>query len=126
LKYSEIKKDIESGQFPIVSYSEWFDSLERQGVLFLNTTFTCQAGKPNSHKNIWADFTKDLLQYISSKNPCIHWFLWGSEAQKNEKLISEGIFHKSRHPMMCSQKYEDDFLKSKCFENTWHLINWLG
>ena len=28
--------------------------------------------------------------------------------------------------MMCSEKYEDDFLKSDCFKDTMNIINWLG
>ena len=32
----------------------------------------------------------------------------------------------SRHPMLCSSKYDDDFLKSDCFIKTNHIIKWLG
>ncbi|MBN2795389.1 MAG: uracil-DNA glycosylase [Clostridia bacterium] len=124
--YAQIKKAIENGEFPIASYGMWFDQLEAQGVLFLNTTFTCEANKPNSHKKIWAHFSEVLLQYISKSHPDIHWFLWGNEAQSHLNHITTGHYHLSRHPMMCSNKYEDDFLKATCFGKTWHLIHWLG
>lgn len=124
--YAQIKEAILQGDFPIAPYETWFDRLETQGVLFLNTTFTCEANKPNSHKKIWAHFSEQLLQFISSTQPEIHWFLWGNEAQSHLENITSGHHHLSRHPMMCSNKYEDDFLKAKCFEKTWQLINWLG
>ncbi|MBM7572505.1 uracil-DNA glycosylase [Aquibacillus albus] len=125
-RFEEIKQEIEQQQFPIKAPQQWFDSLEEQGVLFLNTSFTCEIGKANSHKHIWETFSKRVLRYISEVNPSIYWFLWGKEAKLNKQFISNGVFFESRHPMMCSKKYEDDFLKSSCFLNTWDEINWLG
>jgi len=125
LSYQKIKDEISNGSFPILDYRDWFNSLEDQGVLFLNTSFTCQTGKANSHKSHWLPFTHLLLTYISRENPNLVWFLWGKEASKYTPYI-EGKLKISRHPMMCSKKYDDDFLKSKCFEDTQDLIHWLG
>jgi uracil-DNA glycosylase len=123
--YTNIKKDIVSGEFKILQPDEIFKSWENQGVLLLNKSLTCEVGKPGSHRNLWNDFSKELISYISSKNN-IHWFLWGNDAISNEKYIQNGTLHKSKHPMMCSEKYENDFLKSMCFIKTKNLINWLG
>ncbi|BBF42038.1 uracil-DNA glycosylase, family 1 [Lachnospiraceae bacterium KM106-2] len=124
--YKEIVKQISTGEFPIKQPKEWFDSLERQGVLFLNTSFTCTVNEPNSHKDIWKEFSRELLAYIDEKRPDMIWFLWGKEAIKNVEFLKNGVRYESRHPMMCSSKYDDDFLKSKCFLNTFDRINWLG
>lgn len=124
--FNDIKEEIKSGHFPIKEPKAWFDSLERQGVLFLNTSFTCEVGKANSHKQIWQNFSEHVLNYISSINPDITWFLWGKEATKAKQFIVSGKFFESRHPMMCSAKYTNDFLKSSCFASTWNEINWLG
>lgn len=124
--YKEIVKEIRDDQFPIKQPKEWFDSLEQQGVLFLNTSLTCQVGKPNSHKKIWDSFSKQLIQFISAKRPDMVWFLWGRESIALKEYIQEGILFESRHPMMCSDKYEDDFLKSDCFYKTKEMIHWLG
>ncbi|WP_210470325.1 uracil-DNA glycosylase [Sporosarcina sp. 6E9] len=125
-KFSEIQKEIKNGSFQIKPPNNIFDSLENQGVLFLNTSFTCEVGEANSHKIIWRAFSKKVLNYISTKNPDIKWFLWGKEAISTKEDIPEGVFFESRHPMMCSEKYQDDFLKFDGFKATMSEINWLG
>jgi uracil-DNA glycosylase len=124
--YKVVTADITEGKFPILEPREWFDSLTNQGVMFLNTYLTCKIGESNSHKDLWYDFSKEVIKYMSAKNTDIIWFLWGKEAISNKEFINKGIIYESRHPMMCSNKYEDDFLKSACFEKTKHIINWLG
>lgn len=124
--YKEVLREINDGTFQVKQPLEWFDSLENQGVLFLNTSFSCIINKPNSHKDMWKNFSKKLLEYISYKRPDMIWFLWGKEAISNKEHIHNGVFFESRHPMMCSVKYEDDFLKSPCFKETKDIINWLG
>ena len=125
--YLNICCNIVNQQFKLLPPNKLFKSWERQGVLLLNTYFTCEVGNPGSHKDLWIDFTNDLLKYISTKNKEIIWFLWGNNAIqfKHNILFSKKIYQ-SRHPMMCSEKYNDDFLKSKCFEETRNLVNWLG
>ena len=125
-KFKEIQKEIEEKKFLLKEPKEIFNSLEIQGVMFLNTSFTCEIGKANSHKLIWNRFSIKVLEYISENNPDIIWFLWGKEAIANKSYIKNGIFFESRHPMMCSEKYKDDFLKFEGFKETMHIINWLG
>lgn len=124
--FNDIKKEIGDGRFPIKQPEEWFNSLEKQGVLFLNSSFTCETGKANSHQKIWESFSCRLLQFISKQRPNIIWFLWGNEAFSKKEYIQNGVFFESRHPMMCSEKYENDFLKFAGFKATMIKINWLG
>lgn len=123
--YKEILKEIATGNFAIKEPKEWFDFLEKQGVLFLNTYLTCKIGVSNSHKKIWESFSHHMLEYISETNPELNWFLWGSEAILNKCYIKQGKIYQSRHPMMCSDDYENDFLKCECFKETKELISWL-
>lgn len=124
--YKAIVSEIITGDFTLKEPKEWFDSLEKQGVLFLNTTLTCKIGVSNSHKKVWEDFSKKLLTYINTQNKDLYWFLWGKEAISNKEFIKNGKIYTSNHPMMCSEKYEDDFLKGSCFKDTMDIINWLG
>lgn len=124
--YKEIAAKIAAGEFSIKPPKEWFDSLETQGVLFLNTYLTCKINLSNSHKAIWEPFSKKLLSFISEQRPDLCWFLWGSEALSNKPYLKAGRLFESRHPMMCAEYYEDDFLKCPCFRDTGELINWLG
>ena len=74
------------GDFQILPPTSWFDSMENQGILFLNSYFTCDIGKRSpqkkNHKKIWMEFSCKLLNEVSNRNPKIKWFVWGSEAKK--------------------------------------------
>ncbi|QSX05579.1 uracil-DNA glycosylase [Sedimentibacter sp. zth1] len=125
-KFSNIQKQIRDNKFNIRQPNVLFKCWENQGVMLLNTYFSVEAGKPGSHIKIWQSFSQELLRYISSKNPSINWFLWGKQAEEKSQYIISGTKYISRHPMMCSSKYDDDFLKSSCFKKTMQTINWLG
>lgn len=125
-KFSEIVKEIINGDFPLASPPQLFNSLEEQGVLFLNTSFTVCPGQPLSHFEIWQPFTNSLIPWISKKNPNLFWFLWGKNAIAYKTLIEKGKFYESRHPMMCSKRYPDDFLKNNCILETMSIVNWMG
>ncbi|MFJ7185574.1 uracil-DNA glycosylase [Lysinibacillus xylanilyticus] len=125
-KFSEIQKEIQNMNFRLKEPKDLFNSLEKQGVMFLNTSFTCEIGKPNSHKLIWKKFSIKVMEYIAENNSDIIWFLWGNEAIANKAYINAGNFFESRHPMMCSEKYDEDFLKFEGFKATMNKINWLG
>jgi len=124
--FSQIIGEMKKGAFRLAGPDRLFSSLEKQGVLFLNTYFTVIPGKPLSHKEIWQDFTERLLLWISSNNPEMIWFLWGKNAQRFGHFISKGKIYESRHPMMCSDLYDDDFLKSNCMKETSDLVDWTG
>lgn len=125
-KFSVIRNEIQNKQFNLKTPKDLFNSLEEQGVMFLNTSYTCEIGKRNSHKTIWHDFSINVIEYISEENPNIVWFLWGKEAISNKAHIKNCKFFESRHPSVCSEKYKDDFLKFDGFEKTKNIINWLG
>lgn len=118
VKYSEI----DWHRFGISPPQPWFDSLEKQGVLFLNTSFTCEVGKSDSHSFLWTNFTNKLIEYISSKRPELYWFLFGKSAQTYDSLIRQGRKIRMPHPMMGT----GEFFESTCFKDTKSIISWLG
>ncbi len=124
--FKQIQAEIKNGEFLINNPYDLFLSWEQQGVLLLNTSFSCLQGKPNSHRHLWTDFSEGLIAYIASVKPDIKWFLWGKSAQQYLPLIRIDNAYTSRHPMMCSAKYDDDFLKNNCFFETKNVIDWLG
>lgn len=129
LKYSMIKDEI-GKTFLVKPPSELFIEWEKQGVLLLNTSFTCEIGKSNSHQEYWSAFTNYLLKYISKANTDIVWFLWGNNAKAIVTDIDIKNKIESMHPMMCYNRpeREADFLfgKRNAFKETMDLINWLG
>lgn len=124
--YGNIMIERRFNNFNLLEPKEWFDSLENQGVMFLNTYFTCEINKPNSHRKIWEEFSGRLFKYIYLNNPNIKWFLWGNEAKKVLNTVPNIYYYASNHPMMCSVNNSEDFLNNRCFLETKEIINWLG
>ena len=129
LKFSDIKKQIGTS-FLLKGPDQLFVEWEKQGVLLLNTSFTCEIGKSNSHEKIWKPFTLKLLNYIALNYPNTIWFLWGNNAKEIVSGIPVKQKIESMHPMMCynAPGRETDFLFGKInpFSETKHLVNWLG
>ncbi|MCF8373284.1 MAG: uracil-DNA glycosylase [Bacteroidales bacterium] len=123
-KYSEIKTEI--GQsFHLLPPNQIFDHWEKQGVLFLNTAFTCAIDASNSHNLFWREFTTALLIYIAVQSPKAIWFLWGNNALEmtQDLPIQNQIF--AYHPSRC-QPRDKDFLYGNvnCFEETKDIVQW--
>lgn len=129
LTYSEIKNLIQSHKFNMLPPDRLFSNWEQQGVLLLNTSFTCKTGQPGSHSEIWKPFTLELLGYLAG-NAALIWLLWGKHAEEITREIP--IQHKiiTAHPMMCFNKpgRDNDFLfgKTNPFALTRHLVDWRG
>jgi uracil-DNA glycosylase len=60
-----------------------------QGVLLLNSALTVQAKISNSHQKIWAQYTNDIIEYISKNCDNVIFMLWGKDAYNKRKLIDE-------------------------------------
>ncbi|TAJ09726.1 uracil-DNA glycosylase [Marinilabiliaceae bacterium JC017] len=130
-KYNEIKTIMKNGlfgqSFSVLPPDQLFKHWEQEGVLMLNTSFTCRIGYAGSHAKIWAPFTRLLLSYIAEKNPSITWFLWGNHAKGITSHLTLQKSMTSNHPMICKEG-EEDFLfgKVNMFKATSHLIDWTG
>jgi uracil-DNA glycosylase len=128
-KFNELRAKFDN-EFPVLPPNKLFINWEDQGVLLLNTCFTCEIGKSGSHKKIWEDFSADLFSYINKFNNKINWFLWGAHAVEATKKMQLLNYVRIMHPMMCFNKSgrESDFLYGNinCFELFKNEINWTG
>ena len=123
----KIRKEICHNEFNILPPNELFKSWEKQGVLLLNSSLTAIEEKTGEHNKFWHPFTRDLMEYISTKNENIVYLLWGKDAEQFEKKILNGEIIKSNHPAKGGHSEgEKDFLKGDFFEKTKDIINWLG
>ena len=85
------------------------------------------AEKVGEHNKFWHPFTRELMEYISTKNENIVYFLLGKDAEQFEKNILNGEVIKSNHSAKGGHSEgEKDFLKGDFFEKTKDIINWLG
>ena len=123
----KIRKEISHNEFNILPPNELFKSWEKQGVLLLNSSLTAIEEKTGEHNKFWHPFTRDLMEYISTKNENMVYLLWGKDAEQFEKNILNGEIIKSNHPAKGGHSEgEKDFLKGDFFEKTKDMINWLG
>lgn len=129
IKFSELKEKLDN-EFPVLPPGNLFAHWEKQGILLLNTSFTCEPGKPGSHQELWQEFTGKLLRFIQEKASEVTWFLWGNHAHEATKHLELQKRFKTMHPMMChdAQNRDSDFLYGKinCFEPFIGEIDWTG
>jgi uracil-DNA glycosylase len=55
ISYSHLKQKFDN-EFPVLPPRQLFEHWESQGVLLLNTSFTCEPWKPGSHYQLWNRF----------------------------------------------------------------------
>lgn len=71
-------------EYPLKHWTE-------QGVLLLNTALTVRKGQAGSHSNIgWKKVIYDIISVLDKKP--IVFMLWGSDAQKYEKIINPSAY----------------------------------
>lgn len=114
-----LRKEIQSGRFPISEPKIWFDKLEEQGVIFLNATLTVRRYEVDTHTKQWETFMDYLIAYIESVNKDVIWCLLGAKARdrilpkidKTKAIVTS-------HPRVDTFIETDLFLKLKdkvCF-----------
>lgn len=97
-----------------------------QGVLLLNSVLSVEDGKAKSHNKIgWENFTNFIISQLNKKDMPIVFLLWGGEAQKKKKFITNDL-HKiicSAHPSPLSF---GKFFGSKPFSKTNEFLSSCG
>jgi uracil-DNA glycosylase len=125
LTFIDIKKEMKAERFHLLPPSLLFEHWEKQGVLLINTSFSCRIGEPASHAKLWASFTNRLFCYINFRQPDLIWLLWGKHATKATENIHLRKVLMSCHPMICCHR-ADDFLFGEInpFRELRETINW--
>lgn len=70
-----------------IEFDNTLESWAKQGVLLINSAFTCKVNEIGSHLNIWKPFTSKLIENISSKNDGLVFVLFGNQAQSFKPYI---------------------------------------
>ena len=103
----------------IIASSGNLEKWAEQGVLLLNTVLTVEQGNSNSHrKKGWEKLTTQIIQKLNFAQKNLVFILWGKQAQKAKKFISETnhLIIESAHPSPLSA-YRG-FWDSKPFSRT--------
>jgi len=129
VKFNELKEQL-GQEFQVLPPGKLFQHWEEQGVLLLNTAFTCEVGKPGSHSAYWQPFTERLLKFLATSQPSANWFIWGNHAEKAVSRLDLKHAYHTQHPMMCYDKpgRDSDFLFGKInpFDALKKDIDWTG
>lgn len=103
-----IRAKIADGDFAVCRPTEWFDRMEEQGVMFLNSTLTVAAGKVGSHKAVWAPFRGKLISFLDREG--VVWMLWGNDANSEiGPYIRNGRILSAPHPRVDAFVMNDTF-----------------
>lgn len=75
----------------LIEFDNSLESWARQGILMINTAFTCQLGRVGSHFEIWKPFVSKLMHNLSTKNNGLIYVLFGNQAKSFKKDIVSSI-----------------------------------
>ena len=75
-----------------IVFDNTLESWAKQGMLLINSAFTCNVNEVGAHLNIWRPFTAKLIENISSANNGLVFVLFGGQARSFESYIKG--FHK--------------------------------
>lgn len=75
----------------LIEFDNTLESWARQGILMINTAFTCEVGRTGSHFEIWKPFVSKLIHNISNNDGGIIYVLFGSQAQLFKKDIVNSL-----------------------------------
>lgn len=119
---TEMMNDVGSCNFTSNLKSDTIlDNLPRQGILMLNTALTVEPHKANSHTELWANFTKTLIESLNKKDNIV-WIMWGNHAKSFKQYITNKTHHfiESTHPSPLSASR--GFFGSKPFSKTNEIL----
>jgi len=83
------------------SHTAYLQPWAEQGVLLLNSVFTVEETKANSHQGKgWEEFSDKIIEIINEKSNNVVFILWGAYAQKKGKYIDarRHLVLKDPHP----------------------------
>ncbi len=89
-EYPERKYKFSSGNL-----QRW---VEEEKIMLLNASLTVRQALPNSHVEVWKEFTDDVIRFIAKNNTTCVFLLLGAFAQKKAEFIDKTRTVKGVHP----------------------------
>lgn len=109
----ELREEKLSSKIKYINIHDWFDSMEENGVLFLNATLTTLKGKSGAHIDRWTDFMNEVIKYICDNSKC-KWLIWGNVALKRiSGIVDDKDIIFSCHP---ASRQNNNFVEDCCFK----------
>lgn len=118
---NEIRDLVERDGFRYIKIRDWFDAMEKEGVIFLNATLTTIYNKTGVHESVWTNFMNELLLYIVNVKKDIKWLIFGESAKKRVKDIVpiENIIYTCHPAARMNNTFVKDCLFKKVKDIEW-------
>ena len=118
-KFLDEKSDNEKLEIEI-NIKKFFDTCEKNGIMFLNASLTTMIGVSGAHKKVWEPFMNELFNYILNKTKNVKWLIWGRDARERVQNIvkNENIYY-SCHP---ATRVNNDFVTHSNLDKIKSLI----
>ena len=71
----------------LIEFDKTLESWAKQGILMINSAFTCEVNKVGSHVREWRPFVAKLIENISSRDNGLVFVLFGNQAQSFKPYI---------------------------------------
>lgn len=116
-----IYKELEAEGFSPVKDGN-LESWTKQGILLLNTALTVKHSEPESHLELWSDFSEKIIKKLSEKN-FIVWIILGKKASEWKEFITNKnhVILEATHPSpfsaLKSSSTQPAFIGSNIFKN---------
>lgn len=106
---SKIHKCIEDSLYGglYIDFDPTLENWAKQGVLLLNTALTVKEGDINSHKNLWAPFTEEVIRIIDTEKDDVVFLLWGNQAKSYKQFIKNSKVLEYHHPSYDARRGKD-------------------
>lgn len=106
-------RNVDENLIRYIHIKDWFDAMEKSGVMFLNASLTTIIGKSGVHTKIWKDFMDELIKYIVEYKKDIKWLIWGQDAlSRVEGMVDKSNIIYTCHP---ASRVNNTFIKDCCF-----------
>ena len=76
---------------PPIKFDVTLESWARQGILMINSAFTCEMNKAGSHNMLWRPFVSKLLTNLSNQETVLIYVLFCTQAQTFEPYINKRL-----------------------------------
>lgn len=116
-------------EFPERNYNFTHGDLTRwvtdEHIFLLNASLTVEMASPESHMEIWEEFTNDTISFLSKHNPSTVFLLLGNFAKSKRKYIKGSHFIvEAPHPSPLARGFIGSGVFKKVEECLGRQINW--
>jgi uracil-DNA glycosylase len=91
--YTELQNEFPDRNY-VYTHGDLSRLFDEEKIFLLNASLSVYKNKPESHMDVWSEFTNDVIRYIVSKNDHCVFLLLGNFAKSKDKFIIDPVSKK--------------------------------